>query len=70
MFVMDLDMFFRILYIIFCLFHLLWIIYDIINFIIKKRTYHVVDATVIEPVRGRVQARDEPVTSCSVKILL
>lgn len=40
------------LYVIFCAFLVLWILYDIVNLLIKKCTYDVVEAEVFQPEKG------------------
>lgn len=57
-----LDMIFKILYFVFCVFQILWIIYDIINFIVKRLTYNIVDAEVWQHKPNPVCTAGEPRT--------
>ncbi len=57
-----LDTFFIILYIIFCILLIAWIIYDILNLIIKKKTYITVEAEVWQHILVRNMGHDDPNT--------
>ena len=56
------DTVFEILYVIFCISLVIWICYDIINVIVKKKTYNAVEAEVWQHEYVPRQSRDDSPT--------